>query len=182
MERFYQEIATLHFWVSVVGVGVAINLLTALIAKLVPGIGVNLTYWWRLRNQRSSELQSQKEKLFRLKVNVVAREPALISSFLLIGFVLLIFSATLLLLSLWGFFIAIFEDNVRLFGPKFSFAWWWGQFDLYSGVILGATVGVQIFKIANQRVLIAMLAEDRLMKDGLNRINAVASPLPPSEL
>ena len=72
MGQFFQKANTLYFWLAVVGVGVLVNLLSSLISWLTPPFGLNLEFWWQVRFNKATENQSQREKEFRAKVNVVA--------------------------------------------------------------------------------------------------------------
>ena len=180
MERFFQEVGTLYFWLAVVGVGIVVNLLSSLITKLAPRFGVGLTFWWRVRANKATPNQSQKEKEFRAKVRVVASQPALISSFLIRAYALFICGAVLCGLGLWSFFIAVSVDYVLLFGAKYSYPWWWGVFDQFSRSVFILTFGSQIFERANQRYLISTFAEEKLLGEGLEKLTSVALPEPRS--
>lgn len=180
MERFFQEVGTAYFWIMVVGVGTAVSLLSTLITKLVPRLGVGLAFWCRVRTKAATESQSHWEREFRAKVSVVASQPALIGSYLIRAYVLYICGAALSLLGLLGLFTAITPESVLLYGPKFSWSWWLDTFHGFVKVIFFITFGVQIIKLANQRYLIATLAEERLMDRGLEKLTLAASPAPPS--
>ena len=180
MERFYQEVGTAYFWISVVGVGTAVGVLSTLITKMAPRLGLSLLFWWRIRRNSASANQSQREKDFRANVRVVESQPALISSFLIRAYALFIFGAAVCVLGVWGFFLDVTVDSVLLYGAKSVASEWWRKFDVYTRVIFTLTAGVQFLKLANQRYLIATIAEERLMERGLEKPTAAASPVPPS--
>ncbi len=182
MEQFFQEVSTPYFWLAVVGVGIAVNLLSSLIAKLAPRLGIGVVFWWRVRTKLATENQSQREKEFRAKVSVVANQPALIGSFLIRAYALYLCGAAICLLGLWGFGLAIIVDGTLIYGPKHSLSWWWGMFDGYAKAILAFTFGIQALKLANQRYLIATIAEERVMESGRKKLTEAASPAPPSAL
>ena len=174
MERFLQEASTLYFWLAAFGVGIAVNLISTLIQKLVPRFGIGLIFWWRVRARAATESQSQWEKEFRAKVSVVASQPALISSYLIRAYVLYVCGAAVSLVGVLGLFIAITHESVLLYGPKYSWSWWLDTFGGFVKVIFFITLGIQIIKLANQRYLIATIAEERLMDSGLEQLTSEA--------
>ena len=76
-------------------------------------------------------------------------------------------------------FVGASPDSILIYGPKYSWGWWFETFRGLIKVIFFVTLGVQIIKSGNQRFLIATIAEERLMSRGLEKITAEASRVPP---
>lgn len=77
-------------------------------------------------------------------------------------------------------FVGASPDIILIYGPKYSWGWWFETFGGLIKVIFFVTLGVQIIKSGNQRFLIATIAEERLMSRGLEKLTSAASPAPPS--
>ena len=155
-------------------------MISKLIEKIVPRFGISIAFWWRIRAKVSLENQSQREKDFRAKITVVASQPTLISSYLLRAYVLYLCGVAMSILGVLMFFVGASPDAVSIYGPKYSWSWWFQTFGELVKVVFFISLGVQIIKLGNQRYLIATIAEERLMDKGLEKLTSAASPAPPS--
>ena len=162
MEKFPSEMATLYFWVAVVGVGIAVNLISSAITRFVPGLMSHLAFRWRRRSDKAEEQRSLQALELREAAKIVASQPSLISPFLLRAYVLFLVGAVGFLIGMFSFFIALDPAVALMYGTKYSLGWWTETVDRFLKAIFFFVLSVQVFKMANYRYLIATIAEETI--------------------